>query len=105
LLARTVTLKIRLGDFTTLTRAATLAEPTHHTADLWRAARDLLLAWHRGSAPSVRLIGVAASQLADAGTCQLSLFAEQRRDADLDAALDALRVRFGADAVRRGGKR
>jgi DNA polymerase IV len=105
LLARTVTLKVRLGDFTTLTRAATLAEPTQQTNELWRAARDLLLAWHRGNASAVRLIGVAASQFADAGTRQLSLFAEQqRRDARLDAALDALRARFGADAVRRGGK-
>jgi DNA polymerase-4 len=103
LLARTVTLKIRLGDFTTLTRAATLAEPTHLTADLWRAARDLLAAWHGGSPPSVRLIGVAASQLSRADTRQLSLFEEKRRDAQLDAAVDALRNRFGPNAIRRGG--
>ena len=50
LLARTITLKIRLGDFTTLTRGATLPEPSHHTADLWRAARDLLTTWHRSGA-------------------------------------------------------
>jgi DNA polymerase-4 len=104
LLARTVTLKIRLGDFTTLTRGATLAEPTHATADLWRAARDLLAGWHRGSASPVRLIGVAASQLSGAESRQLSLFEEKRREAQLDAALDALRARFGPDAVRRGGK-
>jgi DNA polymerase-4 len=105
LLARTVTLKIRLGDFTTLTRGATLPEPTHATADLWRAARDLLGAWHGGNAPPVRLIGVAASQLSDTGRRQLPLFEEQRREAQLDAALDALRERFGEDAVRRGGRR
>jgi len=102
LLARTVTLKIRLGDFTTLTRAATLAEPTHLTADLWRAARDLLSTWHGGSPPPVRLIGVAASQLSRADTRQLSLFEDKRRDAQIDAAVDALRARFGPNAIRRG---
>jgi DNA polymerase-4 len=109
LLARTVTLKIRLGDFTTLTRAATLPEPTQLTTDLWRAARDLLAAWHRTPSatlpPPVRLIGVVASHLTPAGTRQLSLFEEKRREAQLDATLDALRTRFGPDAVRRGGRR
>jgi len=105
LLARTVTLKIRLGDFTTLTRAATLAEPTDVTADLWRAARDLLHAWHRGAAVPVRLIGVGVAGLSGARERQLSLFAEPRREAQLDEALDVLRARFGADAVRRGGTR
>ena len=99
-----MTLKIRLGDFTTLTRGATLPEPTHATVPLWRAARDLLAAWYGESAPAVRLIGVAAAQLSPAATRQLSLFEESRRDAQLDAALDTLRARFGPNAVRRGGK-
>jgi DNA polymerase-4 len=105
LLARAVALKIRLEDFTTLTRGTTLAEPTHHTSDLWRAARDLLVAWYHGSPSPVRLIGVAATQLSDAAARQLSLFEEKGREARLDAATDALRARFGADAIRRGGHR
>lgn len=104
LTARTVTLKLRYGDFTTLTRSATLAEPTNQTEQLWQAADGLLAAWARSSLAPLRLIGVAATNFAAAGGRQLSLFtpASHTRQRRLDAAVDEINEKFGRRAVHRG---
>ena len=101
--ARTVTLKLRTGDFTTRTRSATLEEPTDVTEEIRRQADALLGAWlAKGHAP-LRLLGLAVSQLAGAGS-QLPLFGGPKREkqAQLDKTLDEIADRFGTDAVRRG---
>jgi DNA polymerase IV len=59
--ARTVQLKVRFGDFTTVTRSRTLAEPTDLAADLRRVAGELLHALD--VAPGVRLLGISGQQL------------------------------------------
>ena len=59
--ARTVQLKVRFGDFTTITRSRTLPEPTDLAADLGRVARELLRPLDVG--PGVRLLGISAQQL------------------------------------------
>ncbi|MFN2521345.1 MAG: DNA polymerase IV [Candidatus Limnocylindria bacterium] len=97
----TVTLKLRVAPFETRTRQRTLSEPTADAVEIHRTARGLLrdvLAADRaaGQVSPVRLIGVSVSRLA-AGT-QLGLF-EQARTSRLNAALDAVRSRFGADAL------
>ena len=102
--AGTVTLKIRLGDFTTLSRSQTLDAPSDRTDDLWSVARGLLRAWAAGGFRPVRLIGVQCSNLS-AGDDDSVLFPDhqgERRRA-LDAATDRIAERFGAEAVRRGG--
>ena len=58
--ARTVTLKIRYGDFTTLTRACTLGEATDITQDIWQAAAGILAAWAKKDYRPLRLLGVVA---------------------------------------------
>ncbi|MSQ36202.1 MAG: DNA polymerase IV [Dehalococcoidia bacterium] len=101
--ARTVTLKVRWPDFTTVTRSRTLARPAQSTAQLQAAGRALLaeLLAREGEQP-VRLLGLAATNLVvDA----LQLRLEERatpRDEQLDRALDAIRERYGGGAVRRG---
>jgi len=101
--ARTVTLKLRHGDFTTLTRSTTLREATDATEEVWRTAAHLFDAWSAGQFAPLRLLGVTASQLSPAAG-QLSLFdGEQRqRNTQLDKALDDIAERFGPSAVRRG---
>jgi len=101
--ARGVTVKIRYGDFETITRAATLPEPTDVSDDLRRAAADVFVEWARASFRPVRLIGVTATRLTEEGA-QLPLFgaADAERKRRLDKTLDALKDRFGGDAVRRG---
>jgi DNA polymerase-4 len=60
--AGTVAIKLRYGDFTTLTRQMKLAVPTDDEREIYRAARALLSkAWERGR--PVRLLGVAARNL------------------------------------------
>ena len=101
---RTVTLKLRTGDFTTLTRSTTLDRATDVTAEMWRAAESLLSAWSRRRPRPLRLLGVTVSQLAAKGGRQLSLFgeADHQRNQRLDEALDGIVDRFGTRAIRRG---
>ncbi|MDA8018387.1 MAG: DNA polymerase IV [Thermoanaerobaculia bacterium] len=73
LVARTITVKVRYGDFTTLTRSKTLAEPpmtADHIASLGRA----LLRQTDAGDRSVRLLGVTASGLDRDAMVQLELF-------------------------------
>jgi len=104
LAARTITLKIRSADFTTITRSATVRDPTDETDVLWRLASKLVGAWERSHPPPVRLIGVGASQLSSSGSEQLTLFDEaEGRNRSLDQAVDTIRDRFGDRAIQRGG--
>lgn len=60
---RTVTIKVRLHDFTTLSRSATLPSPTDQTGPIARTARRLLA--EIDTSGGVRLLGVGVSGLAD----------------------------------------
>jgi DNA polymerase-4 len=104
LTARTVTLKIRSGDFTTITRRVTLEAATDQTDLLWQAVGELFGRWSRQEAFPVRLIGMGVSQLSDGTGQQLSLFGQEeaRRRRALDRTLDTIRDRFGEDAIARG---
>ncbi|GAA4128747.1 DNA polymerase IV [Nocardioides fonticola] len=64
---RTVTLKVRLHDFTTLSRSSTLPSPTDEAATIARLARTLLgdLIDQQVTVGGVRLLGVGVSGLAD----------------------------------------
>ncbi|HUO86599.1 MAG TPA: DNA polymerase IV, partial [Thermoanaerobaculia bacterium] len=75
LAGRTVTLKVRYDDFTTVTRSRTLALPTAAATVLASTALDLLARTEAASRP-VRLLGVTASNLVAAGEGQLELFGE-----------------------------
>ncbi len=109
--ARTITLKLRWSDFATITRSHTLAQPVFDTESVARVADRLLrriLARHPGRA--VRLLGVAAGNLEEEQR-QLELKSltdsaeqarERRRAERRDAAVDAVRSRFGSGALRRG---
>jgi DNA polymerase-4 len=95
--ARTVTLKVRLANFTTLTRARTLAEATDVGADLYQVVGDLYRALP-GSSRRVRLLGVQASGLQQAGAEQLA-FVRQQRWGDVERTLDRIEDRFGKGAA------
>ncbi|HUU82327.1 MAG TPA: DNA polymerase IV [Phycisphaerae bacterium] len=105
LLARTVNLKVRTGDFKTITRSSTLAAGTDRTDVLWEAASSLLEKWSGRRPRPVRLIGVGVSQLGGVGGEQLTLFeeAEASRGQRLDRVVDEIQERFGDRAVYRGG--
>jgi DNA polymerase-4 len=103
--ARTVTLKLRHDDFTTVTRRRTLPQPSDLDEELFDAARALFrtaFAEVRGRDRGVRLIGVAATNLQAAVPADLFEPPEREKQRRLAAALDRVRGRFGFDAVAAG---
>lgn len=104
LVARAMVVKIRFGDFQTITRQTTLPRPTDSTAELWQATRGLFDRWAEQSFSPVRLIGASATELARPDG-QLDLFADERtqKQRRLDAAADAIKAKFGDKGVRRTG--
>ncbi len=101
---RTVQIKVRYSDFTTITRAVTLPEPTHTSAVLWRAVQGLFEHKVEPLRDAVRLIGVGVSGF-DSVSPQQSLPFEQAelsRQRHLDSLVDAISGRFGKQAVTRG---
>ncbi len=100
---RTITVKIRFGDFQTITRSTTLHAPTDGTDLICAEACDLFDAWAATGFQSVRLIGVGISQFTDEAE-QFNLFTQQTDDLHrrLDVVTDTIKSKFGADAIRRG---
>jgi DNA polymerase-4 len=104
-MARTVTVKIRTGDFRTVTRSVTLNAATDCTERVWEAAGALFETWARAQFAAVRLTGVGVSHLSDGSGRQLPLFGveDEARTRSLDRTLDEIRERYGHDAISRGG--
>jgi nucleotidyltransferase/DNA polymerase involved in DNA repair len=109
---RTVTTKVRFEDFTTVTRRQTLEAGTvAEAAEIFRMAEQNHVAAHAGRR-KVRLVGVTVSGLQQAGKApggrQTRLFgaAGPHRRGDIRLRLaraeDAVKDRFGEDAIRRG---
>ena len=100
--ARTVTLKFRYADFETLTRARS-GVPTHDERHVQRTVMQLFHD-NRGRRTPIRLLGVALSNLVPTSG-QLPLPFDLDREAArpaAGAAVDAVRERFGYDAIRLG---
>ena len=97
---RTVVLRMRFTDFSRATRSHTLSRPTDETAVLLAAARELLAAaMPMLELRGITMIGIAVTNL-DVGDVQLSLL-ESEATVALDAAVDAVRARYGTSAITR----
>ncbi len=103
--AKTITLKLRYGDFKTITRSSTFDKASNMTETLWQEARAVFLKWHKKSAGPLRLLGFGASGLITEGAGQKELFVspEEERQKRLDQAYDEIKNKYGNDAVKRGG--
>lgn len=95
---RTVSLKLRFDDFTTITRSRTLADPTDLAKRLYEEARSLYDAANPERRP-VRLIGVRAEQLTG-DTAALGLWDDDGAWREAEQTLDAVADKFGHGAVR-----
>jgi DNA polymerase-4 len=105
LVARTVTLKLRHDDFHTVTRRETLQEATALDAELLAAARRLLdraFDEARRRNRGVRLLGVSATNLGTAAEPDLFEPESRARLRRLTEAVDAVRGRYGFDAMTPG---
>jgi DNA polymerase-4 len=106
LVAGAVVLKLRHGDFTTVTRRTTLKVPTALDLELLAPARVLLkpaFAEARGRGQGVRLLGIAATRLAESEAPDLFETEERKRTREVTTAVDAVRTKYGFDAVKSGG--
>jgi DNA polymerase-4 len=104
LFVQTVELKVRTSDFETYSRARTLPEPTQRTDVLWQTAKALFDRTVTHALLPVRLLGVGASKLTRPGELQRDLFESEQhaKQGELDRTIDAIRGKFGEDAIRRG---
>ena len=103
LAGRTVTLKLKRGDFQLVSRRHTLSDPTQLTDRIYRAAKDLFD--KTGTSGPFRLIGVGISDLAPEAEADLSadlLDPDAAKRARAERAADAIRAKFGAEAIIKG---
>jgi DNA polymerase-4 len=99
---RTVTLRLRFDDFSRATRSHTLTRATCHTQTILEAARRLLVvALPMIGERGCTLVGVAVANFDRSGYVQLALPFDAQDGSELDAAVDAVRDRFGSTAVTR----
>jgi len=95
----TITLKLKTNDFKIRTRARSLAGPTQLAGRIFEAGRDLLR--HETGRTRFRLIGIGVSQLEETHGADLADLLDART-AKAEHAVDALRAKFGRDAVVKG---
>ena len=103
LAGRTVTLKLKRGDFQTVTRRHGLGDATQIADRIYRAARELYDG--AGTTGPFRLIGVGISDLVTEDQADRSgdlLDPDANRRAAAERATDAIRARFGTDAIIKG---
>jgi DNA polymerase-4 len=98
---RTVTLKVRFADFTTITRSRTRGEATDVTQEIYQSAADLFTALGLQRA-RIRLVGVRVEGLVPRAGVQRQLVLGEREHGwpDADVAVDRATRKFGTTAVR-----
>ncbi|SMF20820.1 DNA polymerase-4 [Tistlia consotensis] len=99
---RTVTLKLKTGQFRNITRSRSLSSPTQLADILYREGKALLLAAADGTA--FRLIGIGASELGPAAEADQPdlLEPDRARRAQVARAVESVRERLGSEAITRG---
>lgn len=102
-LGAVVAIKVRFGDFTTITRSATLTNPSDVAHEIYQAGVELL---ENVTIPrrGVRLLGIRCEGLTDAATTAIQPLLDdegpERREAE--RVMDAIEAKFGAKKVRAG---
>jgi DNA polymerase-4 len=102
--AKTVTVKIRLANFKTITRSRTLRQPTDVTKEIYAAACELLDGSGLDRKARIRLVGVRMTGMRPASGSAVQMTFDDRpvgwREAE--QAIDRIAGKFGTDAVRPG---
>ena len=105
---KTVNIKIRFHDFTTITRSKTLLESTNQTQQIWQAVKALFNtaiatgATGISASNAVRLLGVGVSGFTKETVQQGDLFSEESKHDELDEVADEINQRFGKLKIHRG---
>jgi DNA polymerase-4 len=101
LFAKTISIKIKFADFSSLTRAKTVPIAIDNTHDTYEIVKSLYLALKNEGA-RIRLVGVSLSNLQEGAPVQLELGARERGWREADSAIDRAKARFGRGSVRPG---
>ena len=101
MVGRTVTIKVRFADFTTITRSKTLRDPTDVSRDIFDTAKTLFDALGLVRA-RIRLVGVRMEGLVEAQGAPIQGLLDEPDHGwrDADRAVDRASARFGAGSVR-----
>lgn len=97
-----ISVTFRTLDFKNRSHQTSLSSATDVTDEIYENARRLFLEFWKGQ--PLRLIGVALTGLTDESFEQMSLFEDTKKKEQrqkLDAALDAIRMKFGNDKITR----
>ncbi len=99
LFTKTISIKVRFADFSTINRSKTLALPINGTHEIYEVEKALYEALKIGRA-RLRLVGVSLENLSGGAPEQLVLGARESGWRQADGAIDRARARFGAGSVR-----
>ena len=99
LVGRTVVLKLRFGDFTTITRSRTLTEHTDLGRRIYEEVAEIYRAVDKPES-RIRLVGVRMEQLVPSADAALGLWEENEGWREAEQAMDAVAERFGRGLVR-----
>ena len=101
LFAKTITIKIKFADFSSITRSKTLPLAIDSTHQTYEVVKKLYFAL-RNDGARIRLVGVSLSNLQEDVPVQLELGARERGWREADSAIDKATARFGRASVRPG---
>ncbi len=101
LFAKTISIKVRFADFTTINRSKTLPLAIDSTQEIYEVVRTLYKALKIDRA-RLRLVGVALENLQGGAHEQLLLGSREKGWREADSAIDRARARFGSSSVRPG---
>jgi len=99
LFAKTISIKVRFADFSTINRSKTLPLPIDSTHDVYEVVRQLYQALRIEKA-RLRLVGVSLENLSEGAPVQLVLGEREIGWRQAEGAMDKARARFGRGSVR-----
>ena len=101
LMGRTITLKVRFSNFSTITRSKTLLDPTDVAKEIYEVAKSLFEGLKLNQV-RVRLVGVRVEKLVeeDQANRQLMLGESEKGWREIDKASDKANARFGEEAIK-----
>lgn len=101
LYTKTISIKVRFADFSTISRSKTLPLPIDSTHEIYEVAKALFMALNLDRA-RLRLVGVSLDNLSEGAPEQLILGAREKGWREADSAIDQAKLRFGGESVRPG---
>jgi DNA polymerase-4 len=99
--SRTITIKVRFADFTSVTRSKSLPSSTDLATDIYATSKSLFEAMHLQRA-RIRLVGVRATGLVPTSESSVQLEFSNRDSGwrEAEAAMDQVSLKFGNSAVK-----